>query len=248
MAAEEPPPELVARYGAPPDIYSGEINHWLWTVAADLLANSPEFGVLYVHTTDYPMHMCPPRAPESLAREARLAALLGEARDAAPDAAFLVTADHGMNFKTRVWDLDKACSERGVALRFALSAERDRYVKHHRTFGGTAWVWLRTPGDASRAAEAISSLAGVDEVLSRAEAAARFRLMPDRIGDLVVLGDRDTVFGEAESAMEELDPGYRSHGSLYERLVPLVAYNVERPLPPAEEFRANLDLTRLAAL
>ena len=87
----------------------------------------------------------PPSAPESREHLAKLDALIGRAADAAPDAAFLITADHGLNAKTRCWDLAKACKNRGLELRYALSAERDRYVKHHRTFGGTAWVW-RVPG------------------------------------------------------------------------------------------------------
>src|ERR1700754_1862313 len=57
LAAERPPPEYVERYGKPGDIYSREINYWLWQVAADLLRTRPDIGVLYVHTTDYPMHM-----------------------------------------------------------------------------------------------------------------------------------------------------------------------------------------------
>ena len=57
-------------------------------------------------------------------------------------AAFLITADHGLNAKTRCWDLAKACKKRGLEVRFALSAERDRYVKHHRNTGGTAWVYV----------------------------------------------------------------------------------------------------------
>ena len=33
--------------------------------------------------------------------------------------------------------------------------------------------------------------------------------MPSRIGDLVVLGDRETVFGNLETAVEALPPGYK---------------------------------------
>ena len=52
-----------------------------------------------------------------------------------------------MNYKKRCWDLDKALGARGAPVRFALSAEKDRYVKHHRTFGGTAYVWLNSADD-----------------------------------------------------------------------------------------------------
>jgi phosphonoacetate hydrolase len=82
-----------------------------------------------------------------------------------------------------------------VALRFALSAEKDRYVKHHRTFGGAAWVWLNSSKDQSQAIKTMAALEGVEEVLPKTAAAERFHLMPERIGDLVVIGDRHTVFG-----------------------------------------------------
>jgi phosphonoacetate hydrolase len=172
--------------------------------------------------------------------------LLGKAVAAAPDAAFLITADHGMNTKSRCWDLARACKNRGLELRFALSAERDKYVKHHRTFGGTGYVWLKSPSDAATAIKIIRGLDGVDAVLTREEAARRFHLMPSRVGELVVLGDRETVFGEleGEAELEKLPPTFRTHGSLHEALVPLVIYNASGTLPPAESIRANLDLTR----
>ena len=244
LAAEAPSAEETHRYGQPPPIYSREINYWLWEVAIDLLKNRTELRLLYVHTTDYPMHTSPPSAPESKEHLARLDALLGRAVAAAPDAAFLITADHGMNAKTRCWDLAKACKNRGLDLRFALSAERDRYVKHHRTFGGTAWVWLKAPGDAPHATEIIRGLKGVETVIARAEAARRFHLMPERIGELVVLGDKETVFGETEGEVENLPSTFRTHGSLHETEVPLIIYNASGKLPTADQFLNNFDLTR----
>src|SRR5262249_15629811 len=65
VAAELPPADLVARFGPPADIYSAEINFWLWDVAIDILRTRPEIAVLYVHTTDYPMHMWAPDREES---------------------------------------------------------------------------------------------------------------------------------------------------------------------------------------
>jgi phosphonoacetate hydrolase len=244
IAAEAPSADEVSRYGPAPAIYSREINYWLWEAAVDLLRNRPEIHLLYVHTTDYPMHTWPPSAPESKEHLAKLDTLIGRAAAAAPDAAFLITADHGMNAKTRCWDLAKACKNRGLELRFALSAERDRYVKHHRTFGGTGWVWLKSPEDAPRATEIIRSLQGVEAVMTRQEAARRFHLMPERIGDLVVLGDKDTVFGELEAELEALPPTFRTHGSLHETEIPLIIYNASGTLPPADRLRYNFDMTR----
>jgi phosphonoacetate hydrolase len=172
-----------------------------------------------------------------------LDALLGEITAAASDAAILLTADHGMHHKSRCWDLMRACAARGLTLRAALSAEQDKYLKHHSGFGGTAWVYLKSRGDADRAAALIGKLPGVQEVMTRADAARRFRLMPSRIGELVVLGDENTVFGRLESEVVDLPMEYRSHGSLAEAKVPLVIYNAAQA-PGAEFFQSNVDLTR----
>jgi phosphonoacetate hydrolase len=244
VAAEAPPPEWIERYGKPANIYSCEINYWLWRAAVDILKHRPDIGLLYVHTTDYPMHTWAPAEKESKEHMATLDQLLSEAKAAAPDAAFLLTADHGMNYKSRCWDLFKAGRELGSEVRFALSAEKDRYVKHHRTFGGAAWVWLNSPKDEERVAQTLLELKGVEAVLPRRAAAAEFGLMPERIGELAVFGDAETVFGDLESPMQELEPGYRSHGSLHESDIPLVIYNSSVELPPPEAFTANLDLTR----
>ena len=243
MTAEAPGEEWVRRFGPAPDIYSREINYWLWRAAIDLLKTRPDVGCLYVHTTDYPMHTWPPEAAESKEHLSRLDALFGEAAAAAPGAAFLLTADHGMNHKSHCWDLEKACAARGVPLRIAISAERDKYPVHHRGHGGVSWVYCRTRTDIDRAAKAIAGLAGVEAVLTRTEACRRFHLMPSRIGDLAVLGDKDTVFGQLESESEALPAEYRAHGSLHESHVPLVIHNLEGNLH-ADDFRFNRDLAR----
>jgi phosphonoacetate hydrolase len=245
IAAEAPPAEYIERFGAPGDIYSREINYWLWQVAIDILKNRPEIGVLYVHTTDYPMHMWAPQQAESIEHMETLDRLHGEAAAAAPDAAFFITADHGMNFKTRCWDLEKACRARGADVRFAMSAEKDRYVKHHRTFGGSAWVYLNSPTDQDKVATVLKTLSGVESVMTREQSAQRWGLMPERIGQLCVFGDRETVFGEMPTEYEDLPPTYRSHGSPHEQAVPLIIYNYRGALPPPARFVANADLTHM---
>jgi phosphonoacetate hydrolase len=243
VAAETPTPELAKRYGVAPNIYSIEINYWLWDVVIDQLARRKDLDVLYVHTTDYPMHMHAESEPESQAHLATLDQKLAEAARVAPDAAFYITADHGMHHKTRAWDLGKACARRDAPVRLAISAERDKYPKQHLGLGGIAWVYLRQARDAQRVADVIKSLAGVEKVLTRGEAATEFDLMPERIGDLVVTGDRDTVFGTLEQESEAMAATYRSHGSRYETAVPLIIRDVSRKLK-AGTYRQNLDLTR----
>src|SRR6267378_1417718 len=149
--------------------------------------------------------------------------LIGQAMHAAPDAAFLVTADHGMNAKTLCWDLERVCERQGVPLRKAFSVGRDRYVKQHRGCSGGAYVYLKNPQDADRVREIISGLKGVEHVIARDQAARDYKLMKSRIGDLVVWGDMATVFGELD--------------------IPLFVYNAKNA-PSADYFSHNLDLAR----
>ena len=243
LTAEAPSPEWVKRFGPAPGIYSREINYWLLAVAIDLLKNRRDLGCLYIHTTDYPMHTWPPEAAESKEHLARLDQLLGEAAAAAPDTAFLLTADHGMNFKSRCQDLEKVCAGRGAPIRNAISVDRDKYLKHHRGYGGVAWVYCNSSRDIDRVAKTLAAIEGVELVLPRSEAAERYHLMASRIGDLIVLGDKDTVFGELDVPSERLPAEYRAHGSLHEMDVPLVIYNAQAKLA-AGDFHDNRDLAR----
>src|SRR6201994_4310242 len=174
--------------------FTAEINYWIFEAALNLLADRPDIGLIYVHTTDYPMHMWPPEATESKEHLAKIDTLLQRISQVAPDAAVLLTADHSMNFKKRCWDLDKALEAQGAPIQISISAERDKYVKHHRGMGGAAWVYLKQAGDLNKVRAILSGLEGVEAVLTRAEAVETYNLMASRIGDLVVLGDKDTVF------------------------------------------------------
>jgi phosphonoacetate hydrolase len=244
VAAEEPTPEVVSRYGAPPPMYSSEVNYWLWNVAIDLLRSQPDIGLLYIHTTDYPMHKWAPEEKSSLDHMATLDEMLGAARDVAPDAVFLITADHGMNPKRRCLDLRKVCAMDGIHLRFSVSPVADRLVEHHRGFGGVSYVYLHSENERPSIQAFLRGVGGVEDVLTREEAAKRFHLMPERIGDLVVVADRHTVFGDLTTPSEELGKGYRNHGSMYEEQVPIIACGIDGKAPSSAEFEMNFDLTR----
>jgi phosphonoacetate hydrolase len=242
LTAENPTNDWVRKLGPAPEIYSPDINYWLMKAAIDILKNRPDIGVLYVHTTDYPMHMWAPEAPESKEHLARMDDLFGQAMKAAPDAAFLATADHGMNAKSLCWDLEQVCAGKGVPIRKAVSTGRDRYMKHHRGCSGAVYIYLKDQADAARVRDIVSNVKGVERILTREEAAREFRLMASRIGHLVVLGDQDTVFGELDDEKESF-PGLRSHGSLHETDIPLFVYNAKNA-PSDSYFNHNLDLAR----
>jgi phosphonoacetate hydrolase len=244
LAAEAPDDAFVEKYGQPPDIYSREINYWLWDVAVDLLKTRPDIGLIYVHITDYPMHAWHETSLESLEHLEEIDKRIGRAAKAAPDAAFFFTADHGMNNKKRSYDLDKVCRNAGCPVRFVLSPERDYYIVHHRNLTGCSWIWLEKEADRENVRKIISGLEGVEQVMDSGAVAEAFHTDASQIGDLVVFGDPDTMFGEMDHPMEELPAGYRAHGSLHEMELPLIIYNYNHPLPSEDFFNFDMDLTR----
>lgn len=213
-SAEDPPAALENAAGPAPDIYSGEASAWLLDAALHVL-DEREPDVLYVSTTDVVPHK---HAPEEEAAR-RWVRLLDTGLAALHDRGvdLVATADHGMNRKTARVDLDAVAEREGVDAT-VVRLIRDRHTYHHQNLGGAAYVYVHDDADL----DWLADIEGVDEVLPRAEAADRFRLVPDRIGDAMVLGDADTVFGPVEGgARDAVD--LRTHGSCHERTVPYVS-------------------------
>jgi phosphonoacetate hydrolase len=244
IGSQSVPMDVAQKYGPAPEIYSADVNYWVWNIALDLIKGQRKIGLFFVHTTDYPMHRYPPEAAESRSHLAKIDSFLQQAADLDPDMAFIIAPDHGLNFKTTVVDLNLSLAKRGAPVKVAMSAERDQYPRHHGGHGGTAFVYLKSPSDANKVIDGLQKIEGVEEVLTREAAAKKYRLNPHRIGDLWVTATKRVVFGHAKAEREELPKEYRSHGSSYERDIPAFIYRYAGKLPDADEIATNVDLTR----
>ncbi|MCS7207570.1 MAG: alkaline phosphatase family protein [Dehalococcoidia bacterium] len=227
-SAEQPAPWAVEGAGPPPAIYTAEVNLWLFDAALALLRREA-LDLCVIITTDYPMHAWPPEDARAIAYIQGLDRNIGALLEAFPSATLLLTADHGMNAKTVGVDLGKLLARGNIPCR-VLPIIKDRYVVHHQNLGGAAYIYLENPADRERALEALRECPHVEMALPREEAAQRFRLHPQRIGDILVLADREAVFGPLHKEVERV--AVRSHGSLHETFVPLLAHN-------ARGFRAQ---------
>ena len=124
----------------------------------------------------------------------------------------------------------------------------DEDAEKIRTAVTTVMTIVKNP--AAAAAERLALRRGIEVVAPRVEAARRFELPADRIGDLVVVSERDTVLGSARSRhdLTQLDRPLRSHGGIAEQRVPLI---LNRRLPagiaddPVRRWR-NFDALDLA--
>ncbi|HZA96918.1 MAG TPA: phosphonoacetate hydrolase, partial [Burkholderiaceae bacterium] len=93
----------------------------------------------------------------------------------------------------------------------------------------------------------LRGLLGIEVVLSRAEAAQRFELPSDRIGDIVVVSERSFVLGTSHSRhdLSQLELPLRSHGGISEQRVPLIINRRIEGLDPNKRWR-NFDAFDLA--
>ena len=221
VSSERPPSELADALGEPPPIYSLEVNGWAIRAANRIMAQQPA-DIVYVTTTDYAMHTYGPDEPESQQHLTIIDDAVGELLSAHPDVTFLLTADHGMNRKTRMVDLGAALDGRGIRAN-PVPIIKDRYVVHHSNLGGCMFVYLDDASQAGEAIDALSETPGVERVYGREEAVSELRLHHDRIGDLVVTADADSVFGDPSQV--EMPPRLRSHASAHEQDIPIFGYN-----------------------
>jgi phosphonoacetate hydrolase len=220
---------VVALVGKPvPDVYSAGLSEFVFAAGVRLMeTRKPD--VMYLSTTDYVQHKYAPGAAAAndfyRMMDGYLASLdkLG--------CAIVVTADHGMNAKTRmdaspnvIYLQDLLDAWLGAGRARVILPITDPYVVHHGALGSFATVYLPADVDITALSARIRAVPGMELVLSRAEAAARFELPPDRIGDLVVTSERFTVLGSAAARhdLSALDAPLRSHGGLSEQRVPLI--------------------------
>ena len=238
IAAEAPPSEYIRIAGQIEPIYSIEINWWLLRAVRETLRrDDPE--LVYCSTTDWVQHKYAPDAEPSQRHLKRLDQIIGDIVDDDPEREIYITADHGMLDKTTALDPGRLLTEHGIPAS-AIPIIKDRYVAHHGNLGGAAYVFLKNRADMPKAVEKLLSTPGIEEVYAAEDAASTFRLHRERIGDIFVLADKTTVFGELETTIEPT--AVRSHGSRHESYVPIIGYNSPWE---ATDFEYNLDIGRL---
>jgi phosphonoacetate hydrolase len=233
-----------------PSVYSAELSEFVFAAGVRLLERvRPD--IMYLSTTDYIQHKHAPGAPEATAFYAMMDRYL--ARLDVLGARVALTADHGMNAKTDaagrpnvIYLQDTLDAWLGPAASRVILPITDPYVVHHGALGSFATIYLSDPRRAGELGARLRGMAGLDLVLERRKACARFELPPDRVGDLVVVSARDTVVGTSASRhdLSGLDAPLRSHGGISEQRVPLLV-NHATDLPASAELR-NFDVFHVA--
>ena len=240
--------EVVERVGMPvPSVYSAELSEFVFAAGVELMSHERRPDVMYLSTTDYVQHKHAPGTDGADAFYRMMDGYLGKLD--ALGCAIALTADHGMNAKTRmdsqpdvIYLQDVLDAWLGAAAARVILPITDPYVVHHGALGSFATVYLPAQSNAAAIAARVRALPGVESVHARADAAQRFELPADRIGDLVVVSERSTVIGTgvARHDLSALDAPLRSHGGVSEQRVPLIVNRKLKGVDPAHRWR-NFD-------
>ena len=244
--------DVLAKVGRPlPSVYSADLSEFVFAAGVWLMAHEKP-DLMYLSTTDYIQHKFAPGTEGANAFSAMMDGYLQQLEDLG--CIIALTADHGMNAKTGMdgkpdvlYLQDTLDIWLGAAKARVILPITDPYVVHHGALGSYATIYLPAEIDRAVTAERLRAIRGIEVVLTREQAAERFELPADRIGDLVVVSERFTVLGTAQSRhdLSGLDVPLRSHGGISEQRVPLI---LNRPTPGLDKTRRwrNFDALDLA--
>ena len=208
-----------------PDVYSAGLSEFVFAAGVKLMERDrPE--IMYLSTTDYIQHKHAPGTPVANDFYAMMDGYLTKLD--AMGCTIVVTADHGMNAKFGsdgqpdvIYLQDVFDGWVGKDKARVILPITDPYVVHHGALGSFAVVYCTNP---TEWAAKLKAMPGIEAALTKEEAAARFELPADRLGDLIVVSTKHKVLGTSASRhdLSGLTEPLRSHGGVSEQRVPLL--------------------------
>ena len=243
---------ILSLVGKPvPSVYSADLSEFVFAAGVKLMERDRP-DIMYLSTTDYVQHKHAPGTDGANSFYRMMDGYMARLEEMG--CVIALTADHGMNAKVGmdgapdVFYLQDWCDTAlGTGKARVILPITDPYVVHHGALGSFATIYLPADITASSVVSKLKQVKGMEAVLTREEAAERFELPADRIGDVVVVSERFTVIGTSASRhdLSGLDAPLRSHGGISEQRVPLI---LNRKLPGLDMSRRlrNFDAFDLA--
>ena len=235
-----------------PEVYSAELSEFVFAAGCKLLAEwKPD--VMYLSTTDYIQHKFAPDEQGAKDFYAMVDHYIGELD--AMGAAIVLTADHGMKPKhdangdpAVIYIQDLLDEWLGTAAARVILPITDPYVVHHGALGSFATAYLPDRTATGEIIQRLEAIDGIMLAIDKDEAARRFELPADRIGDIVIISDENMTIGTSEDRhdLAALKEPLRSHGGLTEQEVPFIV-NRRINLPSGSALR-NFDAFYYAAI
>ena len=234
-----------------PDVYSAGLSEFVFAAGVKLMERDrPE--IMYLSTTDYIQHKHAPGTPVANDFYAMMDGYM--AKLDAMGCTIVLTADHGMNAKftqdgqpDAIYLQDVFDGWLGKDRARVILPITDPYVVHHGALGSYAVVYLPAGIKPEEMVAKLKAMPGIEVALTKDEAAKRFELPADRLGDLVVVSTKHKVLGTsaARHDLSGLTEPLRSHGGISERHVPLIC-NRTLAAPAAGRHWRNFDAFDLA--
>lgn len=240
LSVQNPDRSVLNRLGLdmPPAVDSLDSSGWIVRAAlACIRHEDPE--LVYCTTNDYGFHHFAPDTPEACRQIQQIDDAVAAIHELDPSRQIYITADHGMNQKHHLLDFQHLADEAGLHI-FCLAPLKDRYRENHvYQEGGVLYLFLKDPDETDALMSLIASRPEIEAVMTKEEAAEKYHLPLYGIGDYVIFTAPDCAFGELDGLTELNTDKSRTHGSLYEQEVPLLAIH---PVAPQETYRYSKDI------
>ncbi len=241
LSLEAPDDSLLKRYRLKPAPALQSISSSEWIVEAAyrcIQTDNPDF--VYCTTNDYIFHHFAPGCPEADEQISAIDRWVEKIYSMNPKRQIYVTADHGMNQKTTIFNFPYVAAKAGFSV-YCLPPLKDRYIENHiYQEGGMLYIYLNSSEAAADFQAFAQSRPEIETVLTKEEAAERYHLPIDQIGDFVLFSAKDYAFGEIAGELLHTNDS-RTHGSLYEREIPLIAIN---PIKESKQYNFSMDIVK----
>lgn len=243
---------VVEMVGMPvPSVYSAELSEFIFAAGVKLM-ETVRPDLMYLSTTDYIQHKFAPGSEGANSFYAMMDKYWAKLDELG--AVVALTADHGMNAKH-----DEAGDPKVIYLQDEMdriltpAAARvilpitDPYVVHHGALGSYATIYLPEDSNVEQIISELKKIPGIEHVFTNQQGCDEFELAYDRMGDLILTSEIDTVLGTTADRhdLSGLEVPLRSHGGVTEQTVPLIFSHPATNLDAAHQLR-NFDIFHVA--
>lgn len=249
----EAPKDILLRFldmPEPPPVESLQAATWILEVCYRLVKKN-SIDVIYCATNDALMRKYAPDSKESIRQMKKIDEWLGKIYDLDHDREVYIIGGYGMGGKPHLINLQTVLERNGFhVIGHAPFQDKVSEQKAKKNDGpkplnrmGMRCLYLADDSDQKREelVNFLESAPYVDMVSPREEAAKRFNLPVEMIGDYLVFASEGYAFADFDG--EELEAeGFRGNGSLLERAIPLIAVNAAE-VP--EKYRYGRDIVKI---
>ena len=243
---------VVEMVGMPvPSVYSAELSEFIFAAGVKLM-ETVRPDLMYLSTTDYIQHKFAPGSEGANSFYAMMDKYWAKLDELG--AVVALTADHGMNAKH-----DDAGDPKVIYLQDEMdriltpAAARvilpitDPYVVHHGALGSYATIYLPDDCDVDQVISELKKIPGMENVFTNEQGCDEFELANDRMGDLILTSEINTVLGTTADRhdLSGLEVPLRSHGGVTEQTVPLIFSRPATNLDAGHQLR-NFDIFNVA--